>query len=352
MRLATTNLQPDERPLSIPQPDPARSRKASHEIPLPPSSTGASESAQYLALAAQATNDALRVWDVRTGALDWPQGLESLLGYKPTAATREIGFWQKNIHPDDRARTALSLRDALDGSARLWSGEYRFRSAHGAYHHLLERAAIERDDEGQAVRVVGSLMDITARKQLQDQLVRSQKMEAFGQLAAGVAHDFNNFLTTILGYSDLLLELPAIKGAPAQHIGEIRQAAKRASALTGQLMAFSRRQPLENRVVEVNSIITNLERSVLRLLGDHVTVECHLHRSQPAAYIKVDPNQLTQVILNLAVNARDAMPATAAASPSAPAPSASPVTPSPPAAPKNCRPAITPSSTLPTTAPA
>src|SRR6185437_14259685 len=109
-------------------------------------------------------------------------------------------------------------------------------------------------------------MNITARKQLQDQLVRSQKMEAFGQLAGGVAHDFNNYLTSILGYSDLLLEETGEKGTAASHVAEIRKAAGRASVLTGQLLAFSRKKVLEPHVVEVNSIITNLERTLLPLL--------------------------------------------------------------------------------------
>jgi CheY-like chemotaxis protein len=104
------------------------------------------------------------------------------------------------------------------------------------------------------------------------------------------------------------LHEPGIKGATAQHISEIRGAAQRASHLTSQLLAFSRKHPLEPRVVEVNSIITNLERSLLRLLGEDITVECHLQRSAQPAHIKADPGQLTQIILNLAVNARDAMP--------------------------------------------
>jgi nitrogen-specific signal transduction histidine kinase len=150
-------------------------------------------------------------------------------------------------------------------------------------------------------------MDITARKQLQDQLCRSQKMEAFGQLAAGVAHDFNNFLTTILGYSDLVLCESGVKGVIASHVAEIRSAAGRASALTGQLLAFSRRQALEPHIIEVNSLVQNMERSLLRLLGENITVVCHLHREKAGAHIKVDAGQLTQIILNLSVNARDAM---------------------------------------------
>lgn len=230
-----------------------------------------------------------------------------MLGYESAATKSEIGFWQKNIHPEDRARTAASIREAFAANAQHWSGEYRFRRVDGHYVHLLERAFILRDGAGQAVRFVGSLMDITARKQLQDQLCRSQKMEAFGQLAGGVAHDFNNFLTTILGYSDLLLHDLHLKGVFANHVAEIRSAAGRASTLTQHLLAFSRRQPLEAKVVEVNSIISNLEHSLLRLIGENIHVVCHLHEKKDGAYIKVDPGQLNQLILNLAVNARDAM---------------------------------------------
>lgn len=200
------------------------------------------------------------------------------------------------------------IADALNGQSEHWSDEYRFRRADGNYLVLLERALIVRDVSGRAVRFVGSLMDITSRKQLQDQICRSQRMEAFGQLAAGVAHDFNNFLTTILGYSDLILAEANRKSTIADHVKEIRGAAGRASALTGQLLAFSRKQALEPRVVEVNSLITNLERSLLPLLGDNIRVVCQSAENAAAAHIKVDPAQFNQIIINLAVNARDAMP--------------------------------------------
>ncbi len=283
---------------------PHEAHETNHEI----LASKALESAEYYALAARATNDAIRDWDVKSGKLHWPQGLETLLGYTPSIISEEIGFWQRHVHPDDRARTAVSIRDALR-EGQDWSGEYRFRRADGAYVQLLERAVIVRNGKSQPLRFVGSLMDVTARQQLQDQLCRSQKMEAFGQLAGGVAHDFNNFLTTILGYSDLLLDDLAVKGQIARHIGEIRGAAGRASALTAQLLAFSRKHPLDARVLDVNTLIANLERSLLRLLGENISVECDLHRAKGGMHIRVDPGQLTQIILNLVVNARDAMPA-------------------------------------------
>ena len=266
------------------------------------------QSQDYLQIVARATHDAVRDLDLKSGRLHWPQGLKNLLGYDLAETRDDIGFWKEKVHPDDLRSTMSAIQTALESAAEQWCGEYRFRGADGNYANLLERAAIVRDGNGAAVRLVGSLMDITARKQLQDQICRSQKMEAFGQLAGGVAHDFNNFLTTILGYSDLLLHERQIKSTAADHIEEIRAAAGRASALTQQLLAFSRKQPLEPKVVEINSIITNMERSLLRLLGENISVVCHLHREKEGAHVKADPNQVTQIILNLAVNARDAMP--------------------------------------------
>src|SRR2546421_774196 len=279
----------------------------SHEIPTD-SARRPNEVSQHFALAAEATHDAVRVWSVATGDLSWPQGLEALLGFSPASSTSTIGFWQKQLHPQDRARAGTAIHEALAGEADRWTGEYRLRHSNGSYLDILERACIVRDSLGRPSQFVGSLMNITARKQLQDQLVRSQKFEAFGQLAGGVAHDFNNFLTTILGYSDLLLDELEMKGEIAEHIREIRAAASRASALTGQLLAFSRKHPLAPCVVNVNTLLTNLERSVLRLLGEHISVRCNFKGGKEGLYTKVDPRQLIQIILNLIVHARDAMP--------------------------------------------
>ena len=265
-------------------------------------------SADYFEVLAQATNDAIRDWDVRTGALAWPRGLESLFGYEPSPASATINFWFRHLHPEDLARIQGSLRQAFASTAERWSGEYRFRHSGGQYLHILERALILRDADGTAVRLAGPMMDVSTRQQRQAEACRSQRMEAFGQLAGGVAHDFNNFLTTILGYSDLLLSESSVKGRVAAQIKEIRASADRASALTNQLLAFSRRQALEPTVFEVNGLITNLERSLLRLLGDNISIDCQLHQLKKGAHVKVDAGQLTQIILNLGVNARDAMP--------------------------------------------
>src|SRR5262249_52760066 len=161
-------------------------------------------------------------------------------------ASQRIDFWLHHLHPDDLARVQGSMREALTGSGDRWTSEYRFRRANGEYTYIFEQALILREAGGSlAVRMVSALTDVTTRRQLQAQACRSQRMEAFGQLAGGLAHDFNNFLTTILGYSDLLLSESSVKGKVAEQIHEIRDAAGRASALTNQLLAFSRRQALE-----------------------------------------------------------------------------------------------------------
>src|SRR5438270_3117686 len=102
------------------------------------------EISQHLALAAQATNDAVRVWTVATGELTWPQGLDALLGYSPSPATNNLGFWQKQLHPEDRARAAAGIRDALSAEADHWAGEYRFLHRDGSYLDLLDRAQFYR----------------------------------------------------------------------------------------------------------------------------------------------------------------------------------------------------------------
>jgi PAS domain S-box-containing protein len=272
-----------------------------------PRKTAPAKDADYHQLVARATKDAVRDWNLASDDLTWPQGLDTLLGYSPGKLDQTIAFWQRHVHGSDRSRTAASIRDVIKSKGEYWSGEYRFRHAKGHYVQLLERALIVRDSNGHPVRFIGVLMDVTARKQLHDQLSHSQKMEAFGQLAGGVAHDFNNFLTAILGYSDLLVAEVEGRGTGAKYLSEIRSAAGRAASLTKQLLTFSRREPLEPRVLNVNKLIHDLERSMLRLLGENISVLCELMPEKK--HIKVDPDQFTQIIINLAVNARDAMPA-------------------------------------------
>lgn len=150
------------------------------------------------------------------------------------------------------------------------------------------------------------LRDTSERKHLEEQLRQSQKLEAFGQLAGGVAHDFNNLLMVISGYSSLLLSMMRPDGEPYQFVGEIRRAGERAAALTRQLLAFTRQQMLEPRVVNLNEIVKDVERMLLRVIGEDIQLQSVLAPQLSA--VKIDPGQIEQVIMNLVVNARDAMP--------------------------------------------
>jgi PAS domain S-box-containing protein len=162
------------------------------------------------------------------------------------------------------------------------------------------------DAQGRRTGFIAVHEDITARRQLEDQLRQAQKMEAVGQLAGGVAHDFNNLLTAILGYAELLAsKLPADSGLQGE-IGEIREAGQRAASLTRQLLAFSRKQVLAPVVLRLNDLVENVEKMLRRVIGEDVQL---VTRLDPAGgNVRADPGQLEQVIVNLAVNARDAMP--------------------------------------------
>jgi nitrogen-specific signal transduction histidine kinase/CheY-like chemotaxis protein len=154
--------------------------------------------------------------------------------------------------------------------------------------------------------MIGTISDITERKSVAEQLLQARKMESIGRLAGGIAHDFNNILTVINGYSDVLLASMDENDPLRLHVAEIRGAGSRASELTHQLLAFSRRQLLELRVINLNELVRQIERWLLRLLGEHVHLSTTLDPG--LACVRADGGQMNQVLINLALNARDAMP--------------------------------------------
>jgi PAS domain S-box-containing protein len=264
-------------------------------------------------LVAKATNDVIWDWDIVLDTVLWNDGLNSVFTYEPSQVINNFEWWFERIHPADRERIANNIQATLDGGGLSWFDEYRFQKADGSYAVVFDRGYIAQDENGKPVRMIGAMQDLTERRKAEqalreseEKLQQAQKMESIGRLAGGIAHDFNNLLTAILGYSEIAL-MQIKEGDPLRaNIEEIKRAGNRAANLTRQLLAFSRKQVLQPQIMDFNSIVFELDKMLRRLIGEDVELVTHLQDS--IGLVKADPNQVEQVIINLAINARDAMP--------------------------------------------
>ena len=247
--------------------------------------------------------DAIALLD-RTGTLIYAShSTERVLGYQ---AEEVLGRHALDlIHPDDVPAVAGRLLELQDRPGAAVVMEARYRHKDGSWRYG-ECSVANRLSDAAVRALVLNYREITERRRLEEQLRQAQKMEAVGRLAGGVAHDFNNVLTAIFGYADLLTEeLP--EGHQARgDLDEIRKAAQRASTLTRQLLAFSRQQVLQPMVLSLNDLVADVQNMLVRLVGEDVEVRLSL--SPDAGNVRADAGQLQQVLLNLVVNARDAMP--------------------------------------------
>ena len=223
----------------------------------------------------------------------------------------EMDF-QSITHPDDLANDLETLRRVQRGEIDSYELEKRYIHITGRVIWIQLAVSAVRDATGVPAYFIGQIQDITNRRQLEEQFRQSQKMEAVGRLAGGVAHDFNNLLTVISGYSELALQRvtdgesrPDADGV-REDLEEIKSAAARAASLTQQLLAFSRQQVVQPGKLDLNEIVAEIEKMLDRLIGEDVALVVNLDAT--AGPVEADAGQLEQVILNLAVNGRDAMP--------------------------------------------
>ncbi len=257
-------------------------------------------------LLAMATNDAVWDWDIAQDKRWWGAGFTDLFGHEQREATSNDASWVAYLHPEDRDQVLQQLQSAIDGDSVDWYADYRFRRADGSWAQVQDRGHLLRDAQGKTIRMVGGLSDVTERLALEHQLRHSQRMESLGQLTGGVAHDFNNLLTVVMGNAELLHEL-LTDDPDRQALAQIIMgAAERGADLTHRLLAFARKQPLSPVPVDLNQLVENLAPLLRRLLGGHVELSLEREQNLPAALM--DSAQLENALLNLCINARDAMP--------------------------------------------
>lgn len=382
-------------------------------------------------LVIRATTDAVWDWQLLSNCIYWNEGICKLFGYTLEDIDTDVSWRNEKIHPEDREKILASIHATIDRKDEIWSEEYRFSRKDGSHAIVIDRGYIVYDGAGKAVRMVGTMRDITERKlaekalreseehyrkffeedlagdfisspegkllacnpafakifgfpsveeaskydlnslfpnendreaffvllqkkkkiesheielrrldhkpvhvvanvvgsfdknnnltevkgyifdnttgkNLEEQLRQSQKMEAMGGLAGGIAHDFNNLLTIIKGYSDLLMARITDENPLRKNVKEIAKAAERASLLTRQLLAFSRKQMVQFKILNINAIVTDVEQMLRHLIGEDVELIVSFEPNLGLA--KVDRGQVEQVIVNLVVNARDSMP--------------------------------------------
>jgi len=234
--------------------------------------------------------------------------------YVSPAVTRVLGFSPHDllgrnffeiVHPDDTLTARLLMREVSEQPGSLRSDEVRIRHADGSWRTLHLTAKNLQDVRGVEAIVVNT-RDITHQKALETELRQSQRMETVGQLAGGVAHDFNNLLTAINGRTDFLAEAQNLDSSQREDVEEIRRAAQRAASLTRQLLAFSRKQVLTPRVIDLNAVVRGMEPMLRRLIGEDILIQ--IVQQESLGHITADTGQLEQILLNLCLNSRDAMP--------------------------------------------
>ena len=230
--------------------------------------------------------------------------IEPLTGFPPARFLDDPEFVFGQVHPEDRGQLRQALGDA--GAHGGYACEFRWLRPDGTWRYLLDQGLVAAGGDSASGELISTLIDSTDRHSLEEQLAQARRMEAVGQLTGGVAHDFNNLLTVIFGNLDLLSRKASGDERQAQQLSAMRQAAERGRSLTRQLLAFSRRQHLSPVTLDVNDLIRAFVPLIAQAVGESVIIEQQLSDERPCAY--VDPAQLENALLNLAVNARDAMP--------------------------------------------
>ncbi len=243
--------------------------------------------------------------DSLTGEVAWSDETYRIFGLdKESFKPNPVNFLEA-IPPDERERIVEAITK-LWSTGASWAVEHHIQRPDGTLRFVRAIGEAARDAHGNIIGVIGTLQDITEQRRLEEQFLQAQKLETVGRLAGGIAHDFNNLLTVINGYCDLLLSRVDPSTPIYRPLGDIRKAGERAASLTQQLLAFSRKQIIQPAVLDLNGVAKEVEDMLRRLLGEDVTLEMRLGCS--LGRVRADAGQIHQILMNLVVNARDAMP--------------------------------------------
>ena len=243
--------------------------------------------------------------DLKCNTLLWSDEVFRIFELDPERFNATYEAFLEAVHPDDRERVNTTYQESLK-SKKSFRTEHRLRMPDGRIKHVQERCETFYADDGHPVRSIGSVQDITDRVTMEEALRRSQKMEAIGQLSGGIAHDFNNQLSIIIGFLDFLREYAEKDEKPRKWVRAASDATERCITLTRQLLAFSRRQSKETSVVDLNALLNGLKDVIARSVTPEVEVQYHL--DDKLWTTEIDSGEFQDAILNLVINARDAMP--------------------------------------------
>jgi PAS domain S-box-containing protein len=270
------------------------------------------QSSQRFTLAAETVGMGVWEFDLTTQKLLWDKRVYQLYGLTPNKQPLDYKIWKKMVHPEDLPLVQAQIKIAVT-EQKEFKARFRIIQPNGDIRHIQAHGVLQYTDTGVPLRMIGVDIDITdsiqlaeSNKKLQEQFYQAQKMDAMGQLAGGIAHDFNNLLVPIMGYAEMEMMNIAPQSSHYAHLMQIKESAERAADLTRQILAFSRQQVLEMKVMDLNEIVTSFKNMLQRLIGENILLHPHLETG--LRLIKADKGQIEQVLLNLMVNARDAMP--------------------------------------------
>jgi PAS domain S-box-containing protein len=255
---------------------------------------------------ARAVSDVVWDWDLTGDTLWWNDGFLTTFGFAAGEIAPSIAAWTNRIHPDDRSRVVGSIHRAIDTGMESWSEEYRFLRKDGTHAFVQDRGYIVRDAAGRGIRMVGGMRDLTEQKKTAEQLLRAQRMESIGTLASGIAHDLNNVLAPVLMSIELLKRDASNDPRHIKILNIIDASSRRGADLVRQVLAFARGPDGRRTALRLRTLIRDLEGIISETFPRNIRIVSDVADDLWA--ITGDPTQLHQVLLNLAVNARDAMP--------------------------------------------